>query len=52
MGILNVGAQNINVNIASHGPCGMKTECENCKADADNHDWKEIVRLAKAELCL
>ena len=44
--------QNINVNISSHGPCGLKVECPSCKKDADDHDWKEIVSLAKKELCL
>ena len=44
--------QNINVNIASHGPCGLKVECPDCKKDADSHDWTEIVSLVEKELCL
>lgn len=44
--------QNINVNIASHGPCGLKIPCEKCKFDADNHDAFEIINLVKNELCL
>ena len=44
--------QNINVNIASHGPCGFKKECDKCKMDANKHDWNEIVKLIEKELCL
>jgi ADP-heptose:LPS heptosyltransferase len=44
--------QNINVNIASHGPCGLKVECPECRRDAENHDWGEIVKTAKSRLCL
>jgi len=44
--------QNINVNISSHGPCGLKIECPECKKDAEQHDWKKIVRLVEKELCL
>ena len=35
--------QNININIASHGPCGLKIKCEECEKDATEHDEKEIV---------
>ena len=42
--------QNINVNIATHGPCGLKTECEKCTQDAKNHDWRGIVDNVKSEL--
>ncbi len=44
--------QNINVNISSHGPCGMKSDCPECKKDAEDHDWQKIVEIAKKELCL
>jgi hypothetical protein len=44
--------QNININISTHGPCGLKTECPDCKRDAENHDWKKIVSLVEEELCL
>jgi ADP-heptose:LPS heptosyltransferase len=44
--------QNINVNISSHGPCGMKKTCPDCTNDANNHDWMEIVKKIKEELCL
>tara|TARA_B100001093_G_scaffold485513_1_gene519959 strand:+ start:32144 stop:33001 length:858 start_codon:yes stop_codon:yes gene_type:complete len=44
--------QNINVNISSHGPCGLKTECPDCKKDAENYDLTNIVRLIQEELCL
>jgi ADP-heptose:LPS heptosyltransferase len=44
--------QNINVNIASHGPCGLKIECQECKKDAENHNWENIVSLIEDELCL
>lgn len=44
--------QNINVNISSHGPCGLKTPCLECKKDRDDHDWKNIVALVEEALCL
>jgi ADP-heptose:LPS heptosyltransferase len=44
--------QNINVNISSHGPCGMKIQCPECKKDAENHNWKEIVDKVEKELCI
>ena len=44
--------QNINVNISSHGPCGLKVECPKCKKDAENHNPEDIVKLALSELCL
>ena len=44
--------QNININIASHGPCGLKVNCDQCKKDRDSHDWEEIVTIIKKELCL
>jgi ADP-heptose:LPS heptosyltransferase len=42
--------QNINVNISSHGPCGLKIECKDCKNDLNNHDWKKIVQLVKESI--
>ena len=42
--------QNINVNISSHGPCGLKVPCEKCKEDATDHDWQQIVSKIKNEL--
>jgi len=42
--------QNINLNIASHGPCGMRVECEICKEDAKNHDYKEVSALLLEDL--
>jgi len=42
--------QNINVNISSHGPCGLKTHCAECEADARRHDFKQIVNLVKLTL--
>ena len=44
--------QNINVNISSHGPCGLKVQCQECNKDSENHDWSEIVNLVEKELCL
>lgn len=35
--------QNININIANHGPCGLKVECPECAEDASSHDEKEII---------
>ena len=34
---------NVNVDISTHGPCGLKVDCAECKADADNHDESEII---------
>jgi|6_EtaG_2_1085325.scaffolds.fasta_scaffold17200_3 hypothetical protein len=42
--------QNINVNIASHGPCGLKIECGQCLDDADAHNWKDLVTIIKKEI--
>jgi hypothetical protein len=44
--------QNINLNISTHGPCGLKVECPECKSDAENHDWTEICDIVKERLCL
>jgi ADP-heptose:LPS heptosyltransferase len=39
--------QNININIAGHGPCGLKIECSECSKDAAAHDPEEIVEAVK-----
>jgi ADP-heptose:LPS heptosyltransferase len=44
--------QNININISSHGPCGLKITCPECQKDAENHDFKEIVCEAEKYLGL
>ena len=44
--------QNINVDISSHGPCGLKIKCDECFKDAQLHNWKDIVTIIKKELCL
>ena len=36
--------QNININISTHGPCGMKIECPLCVKDSNNHDYNEIIK--------
>jgi len=36
--------QNININIANHGPCGLKIPCKLCQEDAKNHDYNIIVK--------
>tara|TARA_Y100000310_G_C20540422_1_gene742998 strand:+ start:70 stop:906 length:837 start_codon:yes stop_codon:yes gene_type:complete len=33
-----------------HGPCGLKSECENCKKECNLHDYREIVNIAKESL--
>ena len=38
--------QNININIANHGPCGLKIRCEECSQDASLHNEKEIIDKA------
>lgn len=43
---------NINVNISSHGPCGMKIECKQCQKDALDHNHEEIINIINNELCL
>ena len=35
--------QNININIANHGPCGLKANCLDCQRDASSHDEKIIL---------
>ena len=44
--------QNINVDISSHGPCGLKQECPECRQDSIKHDWREIVNIVEKKLCL
>ena len=43
---------NINVSIASHGPCGLKVDCDKCQDDVSNHDESEIINIIKKELNL
>ena len=38
--------QNFYIDISSHGPCGLKDQCLDCKADAESHDFKEVSSLA------
>ena len=42
--------QNININISTHGPCGLKVECPQCTADAKSHNWENIVNIIEKEL--
>jgi len=44
--------QNINVNISSHGPCGLKSHCPDCHRDGEDHNYEEIISLIEADLCL
>ena len=37
--------QNINVYIGTHGPCGQKIPCIECRRDAENHDEYKIVNI-------
>ena len=39
--------QNNYINIANHGPCGLKIECPECKSDAVNHNEGEIIQEAR-----
>ena len=43
--------QNINVDISSHGPCGLKSECPDCIKDAADHNYEEIIDKAREFLC-
>ena len=38
--------QNININIANHGPCGLKINCKECQDDANKHDESELIQKA------
>ena len=38
--------QNININISSHGTCGLKIPCEQCKKDVETHNEQEIIDKA------
>ena len=40
--------QNININIGSHGPCGLKIECPECTKDRDIHDYSEILKSVRS----
>ena len=39
--------ENINLNISSHGPCGLKVRCSECLSDSEKHDYKEIVDMIR-----
>ena len=39
--------QNININIANHGPCGLKIPCKDCQKDAESHNEQEIIDKAQ-----
>ena len=34
--------QNINIYVGSHGPCGLKIPCLDCKRDSVEHNYEEI----------
>lgn len=42
--------QNINIYVGRHDPCGLKTRCPDCKRDAQDHDYNEIIDAIKQEL--
>ena len=42
--------QNINVHIGSHGPCGLKIPCLDCKRDSAEHDYLELLGKAVEHL--
>tara|TARA_R110002020_G_scaffold218282_2_gene426147 strand:- start:3339 stop:4181 length:843 start_codon:yes stop_codon:yes gene_type:complete len=42
--------ENINLDISSHGPCGLKIKCERCFSEAENHDYLEIVDKIRENL--
>ena len=42
--------QNINVHIGTHGPCGLKIPCLDCKRDAAEHDYLELLGKATKHL--
>ena len=44
--------QNINIDISSHGPCGLKNTCPLCTKDAVDHDPQLVIDKAEEFLCL
>lgn len=42
--------QNINIDISSHGPCGLKKECFDCKKDLKNHNYTDIINKILKEI--
>jgi len=38
--------QNIYIDVATHGPCGLKVVCKQCAKDAQRHNENEIVEKA------
>lgn len=44
--------QNINIDISTHGPCGLKISCEKCIKDANDHDENKILDAINKETCL
>ena len=43
---------NINIDISTHGPCGLKVECRKCIVDAEMHDEGQIIYNIRKELGL
>jgi hypothetical protein len=41
---------NINIDISTHGPCGLKIDCDKCSDDVYNHNENDIVDLLEKEL--
>ena len=41
---------NVYINIANHGPCGLKIECKECLKDAEKHDYNEIIQQIEKEI--
>lgn len=44
--------QNYNVNISSHGPCGLKVPCSRCQEESSSHDHSIISKKIREILCL
>ena len=38
---------NVNIDISSHGPCGLKIPCPECTKDAKEHNPEEIWEAAR-----
>ena len=49
---IEISSSDINVDISSHGPCGLKIDCPDCINDVDRHDENEIVNIVIDELKL
>ena len=41
---------NININVSTHGVCGMKAPCSKCRDDYANYDYRNFVKIIRENL--